>query len=102
MHDMWAAASKIYTSLLDDPPFSAEVCSCLVDVENNGIFFHLRNIAILIREPELGYNKENLRQGRARTKPYTGETYFIGHGGKGSVLAKTKREVEEEPVQHDK
>merc|ERR1712179_678406 len=97
--EMWVAASKIYTSFLDNPPLGAEVCSCLMDVGNNGIYFHLRNIAILIREPELGYNKENLRvprQGRARRPEYTG-SYSVGtYNGKKqlqSVLARKKRDA---------
>jgi len=108
MHEMWAAASKIYTSFLENPPLGAEVCSCLMDVENNGIYFHLRNIAILIREPELGYNKENLRvprQGRARRREYTG-SYSVGtYNGKKqlqSVLARKKRDAVEELFKHDK
>merc|ERR1712183_495502 len=103
MHEMWAAASKIYTSILDNPPLSAEVCSCLKDVENNGIYYHLRNIAILIREPELGYNKENLRQGRARSHGYTG-SYNTGvyNGKKDQVLARSKRGAEEELSKHDR
>merc|ERR1711970_1196437 len=103
MHEMWAEASKIYTSFLENPPLGAEVCSCLMDVENNGIYYHLRNIAILIREPELGYNKENLRQGRARSQGYTG-SYNTGvyNGKKDQVLARSKRGAEEELSKHDR
>merc|ERR1719244_2571352 len=46
-----------------------DLCSCLKDVENNDIYYHLRQIAMLIREPELAYNDENKRlprEGRAR------------------------------------
>merc|ERR1719167_1075705 len=63
MHEMWTETSKLYKQILDNPPAS-NICPCLVDVENNGIYFHMRNNALLIREPELGFNIENKRRPR--------------------------------------
>merc|ERR1712243_507333 len=63
MHEMWTETSRLYKQILDNPPAS-NICPCLVDVENNGIYFHMRNNAILIREPELGFNTENKRRPR--------------------------------------
>jgi len=110
MHEMWDAASKIYKSLLTEPPFGSDVCSCLIDVENNGIYYNLRKIAMLIREPELGYNTENKRvprKGRAR-QGYEG-SYSTGTGYRGqATLSKSllqKREAGDENEnqgKHDK
>merc|ERR1712210_308911 len=61
MHEMWTETSRVYQTLLANPPTEPNFCPCLVDVENNGIYFHLRKIAMLIREPELAYNTENKR-----------------------------------------
>merc|ERR1719318_558939 len=63
MHEMWTETSKLYKQILDNPPAS-NICPCLVDVENNGIYYHMRNNAMLIREPELGFNTENKRRPR--------------------------------------
>ena len=42
MHEMWTEASKIYKEILAKPPSQPGVCSCLADVENNGIYYNLR------------------------------------------------------------
>merc|ERR1719260_426982 len=63
MHEMWTETSRLYKQILDNPPAS-NVCPCLADVENNGIYYYLRNNAMLIREPELGFNEENKRRPR--------------------------------------
>merc|ERR1719494_728583 len=63
MHEMWTETSRLYKQILDNPPAS-NICPCLADVENNGIYYYLRNNAMLIREPELGFNEENKRMPR--------------------------------------
>ena len=55
----------------------------------------LRNIAMLIREPELGYNKHNKRvprTGRILGPRYYSGTYSIGHG----KPQRKKREAEDD------
>ena len=42
MHEMWSETSRLYQNLLANPPANPNLCSCLGDVENNGIFFNLR------------------------------------------------------------
>ena len=42
MHEMWTETSKVYKNLLANPPADANICPCLADVENNGIYFNLR------------------------------------------------------------
>ena len=42
MHEMWTETSRLYQNLLANPPTNSNICPCLVDVENNGIYFHLR------------------------------------------------------------
>jgi len=76
MHEVWSETSRLYKGLLDSPPDDPSICPCLADVENNGIFFNLRNIAMFIREPELAYNTENKRQPRGGRR-YSG-SYNIG------------------------
>merc|ERR1712209_286261 len=76
MHEVWSETSRLYKGLLDSPPDEPSICPCLADVENNGIFFNLRNIAMLIREPELAYNTENKRRPRGGRR-YSG-SYNIG------------------------
>merc|ERR1719328_424192 len=70
MHEVWSETSRLYKGLLDSPPDDPSICPCLADVENNGIFFNLRNIAMLIREPELAYNTENKRRPRGGRRYY--------------------------------
>ena len=41
MHEMWMETSRIYKNLISNPP-NTNICPCLVDVENNGIYFNLR------------------------------------------------------------
>merc|ERR1719341_1408251 len=100
MHEMWTETSKVYQNLLANPPADPNICRCLADVENNGIFFNLRNIAMLIREPELGYNTENKRVprgGRARKFYYSG-SYQTGHAANKTLArsSRKKREAEDE------
>ena len=68
------------------------VCNFFI---NHNVFV-FRNIAILIREPELGYNKENSRV------PRQGQAYLLYYGGRDQVLQRRKREDEEELFKHDK
>ena len=42
MHEMWTKTSKLYNHLFANPPNNPNICRCLADVENNGIFFNLR------------------------------------------------------------
>ena len=42
MQEMWTETSKVYKNLLANPPANANICPCLADVENNGIYFSLR------------------------------------------------------------
>jgi len=101
MHEMWTETSRVYQNLLANPPTNPNICPCLVDVENNGIYFHLRHIAMLIREPELEYNTENKRRPRGGRARFAG--YAIGtYNGSGRVREVAKRaaekEREEDPV----
>merc|ERR1719341_1528293 len=85
MHEMWTETSRVYQNLLANPPADANICPCLADVENNGIYFNLRHIAMLIREPELEFNTENKRMprgGRMLKEDYTNGqvTYTYGSG----------------------
>jgi len=83
MHEMWADTSRVYKQILASPPATTDICPCLADVENNGIYFHLRRIALLIREPELGYNTENKRLPRGgRSKDFYNGSYNTGHAAK--------------------
>ena len=42
MHEMWTETSRVYNQLLANPPANHNICPCLADVENNGIYFNLR------------------------------------------------------------
>jgi len=104
MHEMWTETSRLYQNLLANPPTNPNICPCLVDVENNGIYFHLRHIAMLIREPELEYNTENKRRprgGRALPLELYNGSYRKGYKtGSGSSTKKraAEKEEEEDPV----
>jgi len=89
MHEMWAETSKVYHSLLVNPPSDPNFCPCLVDVENNGVYFNLRNIAILIREPTLAYNTENKRVPRGGRALH--HDYVNGHTSYNTGNAKPQR-----------
>jgi len=112
MHEMWTETSRLYKQILDNPPAS-NVCPCLADVENNGIYYYLRNNAMLIREPELGFNEENKRMPRGgrstsycrrRRSAEPGPCCGCGSGGGGGtirsfrwpVIAKRSTEAQEE------
>jgi len=99
MHEMWTETSRLYQNLLANPPTNPNICPCLVDVENNGIYFNLRHIAMLIREPELEYNTENKRRPRGGRALNYGRGYRRGYGtgtGTGKEESKTKRAAEKE------
>jgi len=97
MHEMWYEASLIYNQILKNPPTEPELCPCLTDVEANGIYFHLRQIAMLIREPELAFNTENKRMPRqGRSRQYTGTTTYAAGTYNGKAELKQKRAAEEE------
>merc|ERR1719175_348048 len=81
MHEMWTEASGVYRNLLANPPTEPNFCPCLVDVENNGIYFYLRKIAMLIREPELAYNTENKRMPRGGRQLSCGGSNSGGQSG---------------------
>ena len=42
MHEMWTETSRVNNQLLTNPPANPNICPCLVDVENNRIYFNLR------------------------------------------------------------
>ena len=44
MHEMWYEASIIYKQILNNAPTESDLCPCLIDVEANGIYFHLRQV----------------------------------------------------------
>ena len=56
MHEMWQNAGPHF-SHLESNPANQSVCSCVVDIEGNGVMEHLRLNALKIREPELFYKK---------------------------------------------
>jgi len=102
MHELWYEAGLSYQKILENPPKDPQFCACLKDVENNGIYYHLRRIAMMIREPELSYNENNRRiprQGRARYEGSynNGNSYNNGRTKEQLKLAafRKKREAEE-------
>merc|ERR1719334_1642628 len=103
MQEMWMETSIVYNKIIENSPPAEELCSCLTDVENNGIYFHLRQIAMLIREPELAYNTGNKRlprEGRARGQ-YHGNYNSGTYNGKAQLqLARLKKReaIEDVPV----
>jgi len=104
MHEMWTETSKVYQNLLANPPADPNICPCLADVENNGIYFNLRNIAMLIREPDLAYNTKNKRVprgGRRLKEDYTnGQVSYTYGSGKPQQRRKraADKEGEEKPM----
>eukprot|EP00091_Calanus_sinicus_P004446 TRINITY_DN14767_c0_g1_i2.p1 TRINITY_DN14767_c0_g1~~TRINITY_DN14767_c0_g1_i2.p1 ORF type:complete len:187 (-),score=31.59 TRINITY_DN14767_c0_g1_i2:126-686(-) len=99
MHEMWYKSSIIYKQILSKPPLEPELCPCLTDVEANGIYYHLRQIAMLIREPELAYNTENSRMPRTgRNRQYSGSYQSGTYNGKPTL--RKKRDAEKELI-HD-
>jgi len=81
MHEMWTEASRVYQNILANPPTEPNFCPCLVDVENNGIYFYLRKIAMAIREPELAYNTKNKRMPRGGRQLSCGGSNSGGQSG---------------------
>jgi len=121
MHEMWTESSRVYHNLLANPPTDPNFCPCLVDVENNGIYFNLRKIAMLIREPELAFNTENKRIPRGgRQYSYCRTaccgsgcggggsdddidawSYASGHGPKQQKRAAEKEGVEDPAIEEE-
>ena len=54
MKEQWAMILKEYNQLKANPPH-AQVCPCVLDIENNDVLSMLRSIALLFREPLLIY-----------------------------------------------
>jgi len=104
MHEMWTHTSEFLKEIIQTPPEDDNLCSCLTDVENNDIYYHLRQIAMLIREPELAYNAENKRlprEGRARGQ-YHGNYNSGTYNGKAQLqLARLKKREATEDVPVD-
>merc|ERR1711872_542626 len=101
MHEVWLETSRLYKGLLDSPPDDPSICPCLADVENNGIFFNLRNIAMLIREPELAYNTENKRRPRGGRRRYEG-SYVVGSIKKpGQTRQQRDADEEHQAIDHE-
>jgi len=100
MHEMWTEASKVYQNLLSNPPANPNICPCLADVENNGIYFNLRNIAMLIREPELAYNTKNKRVPRGgrnlQDDNYTNGIVSYTYGSSAPHVMMHKRAADKE------
>jgi len=58
MQEVWQQAGKVYTDIQNAGGIHKEgLCSCVQDVENNGIIRMLRLIALKVREPGLMYGK---------------------------------------------
>ena len=63
MIEVWAEAGESYKGLELLPP-QPDFCSCVTDVENNGVIKLLRFIALQIREPELMLGHHTVINGR--------------------------------------
>ena len=83
MQEMWSDAAVIYKEMLKETPSEIILCSCLTDVEHNGVFHQLRKTALNIREPVLMYNMDERlepetvdQQGRmGRTRKFNAKPY---------------------------
>lgn len=90
MQEMWSESSVIYKEMLKEPPTEVSLCSCLKDVEHNGVFHELRVLGLYIREPVLMYNmderlesQEDGQQGRmGRSRKFRKEDRFYRQGRK--------------------
>merc|ERR1719318_978912 len=101
MHEVWSETSRLYKGLLDSPPDDPSICPCLADVENNGIFFNLRNIAMLIREPELAYNTENKRRPRGGRRYYGRRRRSIKPELQGPTRQQRDADEEHQAIDHE-
>ena len=68
MQEMWRAAAVIYKEMVKEPPSETSLCSCLTDVDNNGVYHQLRVTALNIREPELMNNPDKRDEHETKTK----------------------------------
>jgi len=61
MQEVWQQAGKVYTDIQEAGGIQKEgLCSCIQDVESNGIIRMLRLIALKVREPGLMYGEHKL------------------------------------------
>jgi len=76
MHEMWHNARPHFSHLKSNPA-NQSVCSCIVDIEGNGVMEHLRLNALKIREPEVFYKKT--KDTASLHKPKYNVGYSIGY-----------------------
>lgn len=70
MMEVWAQAGEAYKNISTPP--CVEFCTCINDVDGNGIVKLLRFIALQIREPELMLGQHtDINGGRATWGPGT-------------------------------
>ena len=55
MQETWEMIKPIYEGLKANPPKDKNVCSCVKDIQNNGVLEFLHFIASKIRHPDAGY-----------------------------------------------
>ena len=85
MHEMWQNAGPHF-SHLESNPANQSVCSCVVDIEGNGVMEHLRLNALKIREPELFYKKAKDTRGPGYSIPiYTFKIPIPSGDGNGAL-----------------
>jgi len=68
MQDVWYYAGLAYEEMKKSPTPDEFLCSCIRDVENNGVLDMLRLIALKVREPKLMYKGKTVYP----TKPQNG------------------------------
>ena len=85
MHEMWQNAGPHF-SHLESNPANQSVCSCVVDIEGNGVMEHLRLNALKIREPELFYKKAKDTRGPGYSIPIY--TFRFSSGDENGALKK--------------
>lgn len=95
MQEMWHQTAVVYKQIVANPPKDKALCPCLKDVESNGIFHHLRDLALMIREPAIVFNDDK-RIPRESRMMYTWNGGYTWHKYTEEELAIENSKSQEE------
>jgi len=97
MREVWFEASSRY-ALLQNSSIPADLCTCALDIENNGIMDILPFIALKLREPGLVYGKHVTVNDRVYD--WSGNVYSYGFGAVSPSALATVQDTTIPPLQN--
>jgi len=102
MQDIWSRAGKEFKKLQESNDVDSELCTCIRDVESNGILRSMERKAIKIRDPELFYQGHGSAS-EAKWGKHPNDFHHhpkVTRTASPEIMSGKMKDPEEEPLPH--